>query len=56
MDDSPVSCTADYFSRDSRPNVLITTNYKPTATMYAFIADMLEVLPNATYYKRQARP
>lgn len=43
----------DYFRRDRRPRVLLTTNYKPTAVMYAFIADLLEVLPDATYYKRQ---
>ena len=45
--------SAEYFRRESRPKVLLTTNYKPSAIMYAFIADMLEVLPDATYYKRQ---
>ena len=46
---------ADYFDRTSPPNVLITTNYKPSAVMFALIADMLTVFPKATYYKRQVR-
>jgi hypothetical protein len=31
----------------------VTTNYKPSGIMYHLIADLLEVLPDATYYKRQ---
>ena len=45
--------SADYFRREREPRVLITTNYKPSGIMYAFIADLLDVLPDATYYKRQ---
>lgn len=48
-----VHLCADYFRREREPRVLITTNYKPSAIMYAFIADLLEVFPDATYYKRQ---
>ena len=45
--------SADYFTRERRPKVLLTTNYKPSVVMFAFLADMLEVLPNAHFYKRQ---
>ena len=44
---------ADYFSRQSAPNVLLTTCYKPSKLMFHFLADMLEVLPCAQFFKRQ---
>lgn len=44
---------ADHFQRVRPPNVLLTTCYKPSGIMYKFLAEMLEVLPCATYYKRQ---
>ena len=44
---------ADYFSRQSSPNVLLTTSYKPSKLMFHFLADMLEVLPCAQFFKRQ---
>ena len=44
---------ADYFSRQSSPNVLLTTCYKPSKLMFHFLADMLEVLPCAQFFKRQ---
>ena len=44
---------AGYFSREQAPNVLLTTCYRPSRLMYHFLADMLEVLPCATFYKRQ---
>ena len=46
---------AGYFSREQAPNVLLTTCYRPSRLMYHFLADMLEVLPCATFYKRQVR-
>ena len=42
-----------YFRREQAPNVLLTTCYAPSRLMYHFLADMLEVLPCATFYKRQ---
>ena len=36
--------------------MLITTNYHATAIMYKFIAELMEVFPNATFYKRQGFP
>lgn len=42
-----------YFRREQAPNVLLTTCYKPSRLMYHFLAEMLEVLPCATFYKRQ---
>ncbi|CAL5229421.1 g12743 [Coccomyxa viridis] len=47
---------ADYFSRQSSPNVLLTTCYKPSKLMFHFLADMLEVLPCAQFFKRQGTP
>lgn len=46
---------ADHFQILRPPNVLLTTCYKPSGIMYKFLAEMLEVLPCATYYKRQVR-
>lgn len=47
---------AEHFKNVRPPNVLITTSYKPSAIMYKFIGEMLETLPEATYYKRQGFP
>ena len=47
---------AEHFQRVRPPNVLLTTCYKPSGIMYKFLAEMLEVLPCATYYKRQVNP
>ncbi|KAL6769097.1 hypothetical protein ACKKBG_A17470 [Auxenochlorella protothecoides x Auxenochlorella symbiontica] len=47
---------ADHFKRVRPPHVLITTCFKPSGIMYKFIAELLEVFPNATYYKRQGFP
>ena len=44
---------AEYFSRQSAPNVLLTTCYRPSKLMFHFLADMLEVLPCAQFFKRQ---
>lgn len=44
---------AEHFQTVRPPNVLLTTCYKPSGIMYKFLAEMLEVLPCATYYKRQ---
>jgi ribosome production factor 1 len=43
---------AAHFARDREPKVLLTTCYKPTREMYAFLAEMLSVLPRAEYYAR----
>ncbi|KAF6265572.1 anticodon-binding protein [Scenedesmus sp. NREL 46B-D3] len=44
---------AAHFARVREPKVLVTTCYKPSKTMFTFLAEMLEVLPCAEYYKRQ---
>eukprot|EP00963_Diacronema_lutheri_P003358 scaffold281_cov318-Pavlova_lutheri.AAC.41 len=43
---------AQYFNREVSPKVLLTTGRKPTAVMFKFLADLLHVFPDATYYKR----
>jgi ribosome production factor 1 len=47
---------AEHFANMRPPNVLVTTSYSCTKVMYKFIADMLEVFPAATYYKRKGYP
>jgi len=37
----PLCCPAAHFSRVREPKVLITTCYKPSKGMYAFLAEML---------------
>lgn len=44
---------AEHFAKARPPNVLLTTCYRPTMAMKNFLADVLTVFPNATYYKRQ---
>lgn len=46
----------EHFKKIRPPNVLITTCYKPSSVMFKFLAEMLEVLPCATYYKRKGYP
>eukprot|EP00882_Tetradesmus_deserticola_P023221 GHRQ01025266.1.p1 GENE.GHRQ01025266.1~~GHRQ01025266.1.p1 ORF type:complete len:255 (+),score=124.50 GHRQ01025266.1:23-766(+) len=47
---------AAHFAREREPKVLVTTCYKPSKTMFTFLAEMLEVLPRVEYYKRQGFP
>ncbi|KIZ05564.1 Ribosome production factor 1, partial [Monoraphidium neglectum] len=47
---------AAHFARRREPKVLLTTCYKPSGIMYAFLSEMLETLPCAEYYKRQGFP
>ncbi|KAI8466209.1 MAG: anticodon-binding protein [Monoraphidium minutum] len=47
---------AAHFTRQREPKVLITTCYKPSAIMFAFLSEMMETLPCAEYYKRQGFP
>lgn len=43
---------APYFARTATPKVFITTSHKPKAATFGFVADLLEVIPNSTFYKR----
>jgi hypothetical protein len=47
---------AGYFKQERAPKVLLTTCYKPTGVMYMFMADIIDMLPNATFHKRRVRP
>jgi len=47
---------AGYFACQEEPKVLLTTCYKPSKLMFELLADLLDVLPVAYYYKRQAGP
>ncbi|KAK9827342.1 hypothetical protein WJX81_007556 [Elliptochloris bilobata] len=44
---------ASYFNRQETPKVLLTTCYKPSKLMFELLAELLDVLPVAYYYKRQ---
>lgn len=43
---------APYFNRTATPRVFVTTSHKPKAATFGFVADLLEVIPNTTFYKR----
>ena len=43
---------APYFNRTATPKVFVTTSHKPKAATFGFVADLLEVIPNSTFYKR----
>ena len=47
---------AAHFAREVPPSLLITTSRKPSAAMFAFLTNLLETLPSATYYARKAFP
>jgi len=51
-DDEAADEFSGHFARDREPKVLLTTCHKPTREMYAFLAEMLGVLPRAEYYAR----
>lgn len=42
-----------YFNRQDASKVLLTTCYKPSKLMFELLAELLDVLPVAYYYKRQ---
>jgi ribosome production factor 1 len=45
---------AAHFNREQPPSLLVTTSRKPSAEMFAFLSNLFETLPNATYYARRA--
>ena len=47
---------AAHFNREQPPSLLVTTSRKPSASMFAFLTNLFETLPSATYYARRAFP
>jgi ribosome production factor 1 len=47
---------AAHFNREQPPSLLVTTSRKPSAAMFAFLTNLFETLPSATYYARRAFP
>jgi ribosome production factor 1 len=45
---------AAHFNREQPPSLLVTTSRKPSAAMFAFLTNLFETLPSATYYARRA--
>lgn len=45
---------APYFDRSLTPNVMVTTSPSPSKQTYQFCADLLEVIPDAQFYRRGA--
>jgi hypothetical protein len=52
----PRRARAEHFLALRPPKVLLTTSYKPTALMYQFLSELLELFPAAEYYKRNGFP
>lgn len=45
---------ASHFARSVPPSLLVTTSRRPHAPTFAFLSNLLETLPNATFYGRKA--
>lgn len=43
---------ANYFNSDKRPKMMITTRPKCSKKLFAFIADLMQMIPNLFYYPR----
>lgn len=44
---------AAHFNREQAPQILVTTSRKPSGSMFKFLENLFETLPNATYYARR---
>jgi len=44
---------SDYFKRLKEPKIMITTRPKPSGAIYAFIKDIMAMVPNMFYYPRK---
>eukprot|EP00922_Rhytidocystis_sp_ex-Travisia-forbesii_P058441 GHVS01086378.1.p1 GENE.GHVS01086378.1~~GHVS01086378.1.p1 ORF type:complete len:374 (-),score=37.55 GHVS01086378.1:148-1212(-) len=44
---------SDYFGGKTTPKLMVTTSMKPTRVMESFLKELLIILPNTFYYKRQ---
>jgi len=51
--DEAIDEFSKYFNGETKPKIIITTNYKPTKIMYEFIKELLMVFPNSFYYSRK---
>ena len=47
---------APYFAGARSPKLMITTKVRPSAKIFELISELLNVLPNAFYYKRGSYP
>ena len=43
---------AKYFSNEVKPKIMISTRPKCSKKLYPFIADLMQMIPNAFYYPR----
>ena len=46
---------AAYFNNESRPKIMITTRPKCSKKLFPFIADLMQMIPQAFYYPRKAQ-
>jgi len=44
---------APYFQNEKTPKIMITTRPRPSGKLFAFIGNLLEMLPNAFFYPRK---
>ena len=40
------------YSNDTTPKIMITTRPQPSADLYQFIQELMDLIPNSFYYKR----
>lgn len=50
--DEAIDEFASYFDGTTTPKIMITTTKKPSRKVYDFLKELIEVIPNAFYYKR----
>lgn len=43
---------AQYYDHGKRPKIMITTRPKCSRKLFDFIGDLMQMIPNATYYPR----
>lgn len=44
----------EYFSGEKTPKILVTTRPRPSKELFAFIGDLLQLIPNAFFYPRKS--
>ena len=43
---------SEYYANTKKPKIMITTRPKCSKKLYSFIADLMQMIPNAFYYPR----
>jgi ribosome production factor 1 len=46
---------AKYFDGSVKPKIMLTTRPRPSKQLFKFISELMQMIPNAFYYKRESR-